>query len=229
MKSQYKNINQNGFSAVVYLIAVVVLSVIGFAGWRVINNEVPVENMSEPVVTEEVDIASDNISDELSEEKNMAPTEIVKKSELVIFEWGVKIPLSDLVGGAYYKVTTDFEQSATDPESLTVYTQESDNLVGPAGITCRGEYIAYLIRLPIDDSRWQPQKDITDDNVSELFGKRTDIGNYRYAIATKKQYGPECFIVATGLDTYTPDEATMQKFNEITDTFESDFSAITSL
>jgi hypothetical protein len=146
---------------------------------------------------------------------------------LVIKEWGVKIPLSVTDSGAYYKVSADIKQSATNPTNLVVYSTQSDNITGPAGVSCKGEYVAYLLRLPANDPKWQPSENVLDGNVSPLYFERKVVGAYKYAIATHKEYGPACW-EATKANTYTADQATSQKFENVVSAFTADFKSIVS-
>jgi uncharacterized protein (UPF0333 family) len=144
---------------------------------------------------------------------------------LVIKEWSVKIPLGTADSGAYYKIDTDVKQPATNPTNLTVYATQSDSIVGPSGTSCKGEYVAYLLRLPANDSKWQPSTNVMDGNVSPLYSERKTIGDYRYAIATHKEYGPACWETSkTGA--YKADQATSQKFEDVVDAFTADFKNI---
>ncbi len=146
---------------------------------------------------------------------------------LTIKEWGVKIPLSSSDVGAYYKVDTTPKQSPSDPDNASVYATEVDNLIGPAGISCKGEYIAFVLRLPSDSPKWQTSTSVDDGNVSPLYGERTVVGKYRYAIATKKEYGPECFETSKTGD-YNVDATTSQKFADIVNAFFADFKNISA-
>jgi hypothetical protein len=207
---------QNGIAHIGMLLsAVVVMGVIGTIGWKVLHGSVA--NGSPPIATSG---ATTN--------KKVESTAKTTKSEgyaLVIKEWGVEIPLSSKDSGAYYTVDTDTKQNISDPTNLTVYAKEIDALVGPTGKSCEGEYIAYLLRLPSSDARWQPAQTVDDGNVSPLFGKRIVIGDYRYAIATKKSYGPECFENNTTGD-YVADATTSQQFADVVSAFVEDFQGI---
>ena len=195
------NKHQNGFGIVGILVIVAVLGIAGVIAWRVST----MQPSSQTTQTN-------------------TPTQ-ASKPYLTIKEWSVKIPLSATVAGAYYEVDKDTTQSATDPTYLNVYSKETDALTGLAGVSCKGEYIAYLVRLPKDDPKWQPQKTIDDDNVSGLFGSRTVIGDYKYAVATHKQYGPPCFQTKTTGD-YVEDTATSKKFSDVVTAFSADFKKI---
>ncbi len=205
---------QNGFAHFsVVILLVIVLGLIGIAGWKVIYREVPTKsstaNTVEPVATKK---------NEIEVEHESAPV-------LNIKEWNVSIPLSSVHSGAYYTINKNIEQSSTDPTNLTIYSKEADALIGPTGKSCKNEYIAYLLRLPADDPTWQPSTSVDDGNVSPLFGERIVVGNYRYAIATYKGYGPVCLATSDTGD-YKSDPVTTQKFGDIVKSFESDFKKI---
>jgi len=145
---------------------------------------------------------------------------------LTIKEWQVRVPLGSAVdAGAYYTVNKD--QPSANPVYLTVYATETDQLVGPAGVSCKGEYVAYLLRLPKDDPKWQPATSVDDGNIEPIYQQRTVIGNYKYAIATHKEYGPDCF-ETTQTGSYKPDTVTSQKFAAVVSAFSADFKNITA-
>lgn len=134
-------------------------------------------------------------------------------SYLTIKEWKVRIKTGDL--GAYYKIDVE------SPDSLTVYATAADEITGPAGKSCKGEYIAYLKKLPAGDPYW------TENPESGLFATRRTLGDTMYAVATKKQYGPECFDDGKSAD-YATDMTTVTKFQDVVDDFKADFMSIES-
>jgi type II secretory pathway pseudopilin PulG len=207
--------NQKGFAVLEGLLVLIIIGMLAGIGWYVMR-------------------ASKNTNNILNSASTSSTKSAAKKTSsagatkyLSIDEWGVKIPLSEKDQGAYYKVDTDLSPSQTDPTNITVYASEIDDLTGPAGISCKGEYVAYLIRLPKDDPKWQESKTVDDGNVSPLFGNRTVVGSYKYAVATKKQYGPGCWATSkTG--GYDVDAATSQKFADVVSAFSNDFKSITA-
>jgi hypothetical protein len=173
-----------------------------------------------------VDQSQDERTKEPAAEPKTDPGLRVAEGYLLVPEWGVKIPLSASDAGAYYELDTSIEQPASNPTNFIVYTKEADALTSPIGVSCKGEYVAYMLRLPKDDPRWQPSTDATDGNVSPLFGIRTIVGDYQYAVSTKKQYGPQCWATSAKDADYQVDEATAQKFNDIARAFAADFKNI---
>lgn len=209
-------INQKGFGAVGVVAVVAVISIVGLVGWRMVSTQKDSDAMS----TAKSQTASNNKKN--TEHRATAiPT-------LEIKEWDVKIPLKSTDKGMYYVVDSDIEQSITNPTSITIFSKDIDALVGPTGESCKGEYAAYLLRLPVNDPKWQPAATVDDGNVSPLYSPRITVGDYKYAIATKKQYGPKCFEKMVDGD-YLQDEATAGKFNQIVTDFTSDFSDLKAL
>ncbi len=211
-------LHQKGIGAVEVLLVSLIVAILGGTGYYVYH----ANKTSNDTLNSAAKDASGN--PKFSAKKSSSTS---NQQYLTIKEWGVKIPLSTADAGAYYKLDSNTQQSSADPTNLTVYASEVDNLVGPTGTSCKGEYVAYLLRLPTNDSKWQPSKTEDDGNVSPLFGERTDIGNYRYAIATKKSYGPACWETSkTG--GYNPDPTTSEQFAKVVGTFASDFKNITA-
>jgi hypothetical protein len=195
-----------------------VVSVVGLIGWVVTHKGAP------PPATVTKNIAPpDKISSAAAPKSN----ENDQAAALSIKEWGVKIPLSSVDLGAYYKLSDSIEQSPSDPTNFVIYSKEADAIAGPTGKSCKGEYVANIMRLPSDDPKWQPSANVFDGNISPLYVERTVVGKYRYAVETKKQYGPECFETSASGD-YKTDEATEKKFTDIVNAFVSDFKNITA-
>jgi len=243
--------NQKGFATVEAVLVVIIIAIVGFTGWFAWHSkksadsslnaanksaQTTVPKTTVKAVTSFADCKAAKGSKTLTTYPEQCVTKDGKtftdktqstQKYLIIKEWGVRIPLSAADSGAYYKIDPTVQQSSVSPTNLTVYATQIDNLAGPAGVSCAGEYIAYLLRLPVNDLRWQPSASIDDGNVSPLFGNRTAVGDYRYAIATKKQYGPECWETSKTGD-YIPDTATSQKFGNIVSAFTADFKNITA-
>ena len=205
---------QNGFGIVPVFVIVVVIGLAGWLIWSAMGN------------TSQNNVAPKN-SATSQNQTNTQTKPIDTTKYLMIKEWGVKIPLSSENLGAYYTVDNSGMASAPTPTNLTVYSKETDALTGPAGISCKGEYVAYLMRLPSNDLRWQQAKTVDDGNVSPLFIERITIGNYRYAVATHKEYGPDCFETeASKTGAYEADQTISQKFSDVVTAFAADFKNI---
>jgi len=207
--------NQKGFSAVEGLLILVIVAIIGGTGYFVMSTQ------------KKTNTNLDNAAQSSQVVPKPKSSTAAAQKYLEIKEWGVKVPLSSKDSGAYYKVDTDISQSQNDPTNLTAYATQIDDLTSPAGVSCRGEYLGYLLRLPKDDPTWAPSANVDDGNVSPLFYERIVVGKYKYALATKKQYGPDCLAVSKTGD-YTLDEATSQKFSDVVQAFAADFKNITA-
>lgn len=236
--------NQLGFAVIETFLIVVVLAIVGFTGWFVYHSKQTADKnykgtsntQTPPPATVKTFAECEKATgskilttypEQCLTKDGKSFTNIGQSQKyLVIKEWGVKIRLSSADSGAYYAVPTDVQKdSGGAPESINVYTSQSDSLVGPAGVSCKGEYVAYLLRLPRNDPKWQPSTNVDDGNVSPLYGERMAVGSYQYAIATKKEYGPSCFETSKS-GNYVPDAATTQKFSDVVSTFAADFKTI---
>lgn len=214
-------LNQKAFSAVEALLIIVIVGILGGTGYYVYH--------ANKTTNDTLSSAAKDASGSpkfVAKKKTPSSTSPSQKS-LTINEWGVKIPLSSADAGVYYSVDKNIQQSSSDPTNLTVYSSEVDSLTGGSGVSCKGEYVAYIVRLPSDSPKWAPSQTVDDGNVSPLYGERTVIGNYRYAISTKKQYGPECLATSKTGD-YVSDTAVSAKFDAVVNAFTNDFKNITA-
>ena len=226
------------------VLAVVVAAVVGFTVWFAYHssqvadstlksaNKVSSDIPKVPAITDFASCEKAGGSKTLQTYPEQCVTTSGKKytdtpKYLVIKEWGVKIPLSTNDSSVYYEVglNGDVSNSSNIPTAMTIYAASTDALVGPAGVSCKGEYIAYLLRLPKNDPKWQPSTSIDDGNVLPIYGQRTVVGGYKYAIATHKEYGPDCF-ETTKSGAYNPDSITSGKFGTVVTAFTSDFKNI---
>lgn len=149
----------------VILAAVIVLAVAAFGGWYVWqkNNEESIADKSNQQTTQN------------QEQQNTDPED---GKYLAISEWGVQIPLSDEISGAYYKLEKDGLE-----EHVYLYDANFDQMINSNGISCGGsnKYNFYAI------SR------ISSDDVSTLEAheisryKRFDfINNYQFKTTKNK-------------------------------------------
>lgn len=206
------NRRQPGFAVVELLLTLVLVTVVAFTGYYVWSTKKSTEKT--------LNVANDT-AQSTSLKKTATP-----KSYLTIAEWGVKVPLSLQDEGAYYSSSDSTSPAGGNPTYLNVYAKEADAIVGPSGASCKGEYIAFLMRLPTSDPLWSGVGD--DDSTSiGLFTERKQIGDYTYAIATKKQYGPDCFNSGTA-GNYQVDDASANKFAAVVNAFKSDFQKVSA-
>jgi hypothetical protein len=209
-----KKFDQRGTGIVEVLLILVIVGMVGFVGWYVWNSKKSADKTLQQAASQ----TSVGII------KKSSPTKD-KTKYLEIKEWGVKVKLSEKDAGAYYKMRTD-EFSDVDSAGVAkyadAYTSESDAIVGPTGVSCKGEYIAILMRMSAEDSDWQAAE------TKGLFTAPVQVGTYKYALATKKQYGPECFKSATS-DDYVPSNETAAKFDDVVQAFKADFTSVEKL
>ena len=165
-----KKLNQKGFGLVEGLLILIAVTLIGFVGYYIYHTQKQADkNLTIPST-------SNTVSNKTSSSSK------AQENYLTIKEWGVRIALSATSEGAYYK-QRDSDQTSP-PTFIDVFSIKSDSLVGPKGVTCKGEYIALLLRLPKNDPNWQ------DPQYVGASLAQKDIGDYKYNLATKKQYGP---------------------------------------
>jgi type II secretory pathway pseudopilin PulG len=196
----HRKSDQSGFGAVETLLVLVIIGILVGITLFMLHGKQQIDARAKS--TQQIAAAT------IPAAKTKAPTVTSKqpaKSYMVIKEWGVRVPLTN--PGAYYIDSSD--------SNLTVYSTMADATIGPKGVSCKGEYIAYLMRLPIEDSAW-------NGSETYLFSTRKTIGSYTYALSTKKEYGPECFNKGTD-NNYVADDATAAKFGTVVTQFKTDF------
>lgn len=234
---------KNGFTTLELLLCLIIITIIGFTGYHVWHSRQQTDNLLNSAQNEQVAVKSSTSIKTFADCQKAAGSKvetsypevcITKTGQrftqptttqyLTIKEWGVKMPDRD--NEQFYYTFADTQTEGTQSD-ITVYSKVADALTGPAGVSCKGEYVAYLLRLPKDDPKWQPAQNVNDGNVSPLFSVRKTIGDYQYAIATKKQYGPQCFEVTTTGD-YNVDPTTSQKFDDIVNSLSTDFKNISA-
>jgi hypothetical protein len=200
-------LNQKGVGAVEGLLILVIVAIVGGTGYFVYN--------AQNKTKDTLDSASLSSQSPVVHKKKAA----AKKTAtfLAIKEWGVKIALSGDTQGAYYKFTPG--TPAYPDAFLDVMAPKADAITGSKGTTCKGEYIAKIMRLKKDDPLWD------DPQFIGASSAKKDIGIYRYSVATLKQYVPECFNKGTGTN-YEQDTATYDQFHKIADAFVEDFKTI---
>lgn len=199
------NKKQDGFGFAFIVILVVIITTLGLVAWR-------------------LSLTGSTTQTDLAPQEGQAQTLLYQEPpSLSIKEWGVKIRLSSATAGAYYMVDPNAPQTSTYPEHFVVYSKDVDALVGSNGVSCKGEYIAYIKRLPKDDPAWQPSQTIDDGRVSTLFRNRIDIAGFRYAVSTYRGYAAACFGASANTNS---NDATAQKLHDIAQTFAEDFKSI---
>jgi uncharacterized protein (UPF0333 family) len=197
---------QLGFSVVEGLLITIIVAILGGVGWYVWNSQKEVDKTYSQTANSSVSPKSKNSTNSAALDSS--------PNYFVIKEWGVKLPVTDSNDKYYYK----FDKN--DSTFINVYSQNADGVVGPKGVSCKGEYIAFVLRLEPSSSDWNDP-----DKVSPLFEHKTTVGKYAYAVATKKQYGPECFNSGSS-NNYVADQTTSAKFDAIVSQFVKDFQSI---
>jgi type II secretory pathway pseudopilin PulG len=198
--------SQDGFSAVEGLLIIIIIGILGGVGWYVWNSQKQVDKTYSQTANSSVSPKTKNTSSSAALDSS--------PSYFVIKEWGVKVPVTDSNVKYYYK----FDKSYST--IINVYSQKADGIVGPKGVSCKEEYIAYVLRLEASSPDWNdPEK------VSPLFDHKITIGKYAFAVATKKEYGPDCFDAGSN-NNYVTDQTTSAKFDAIVSQFVKDFQSI---
>ncbi|HEX8182373.1 MAG TPA: hypothetical protein VF575_02110 [Candidatus Saccharimonadales bacterium] len=222
-------INQHGFMHLAAGVVVLVLIVVGFIGLQIFRHDTAgrqlqaqpskrvtsfdgckqdrtntlVQSTPQQCVTADGTVFTDNSITTL------------ERQYLVIKEWGVRIPLSEVDSGASYAF---HDSSPTDQSILTITATNTEQIIGPTGKNCGGEYLAYVMRMPIDDPRWQ-------ETDAMPYNEHRTVGKHMYGLATKKQYGPACFATTTTGD-YEVDQVTAEKFHNVVKSFSKHFIGI---
>lgn len=102
--------NQKGFSAVILLLALVLVAIVSFTGYYVWNTQSNKKTNSQQTKT-----ADDSVAKKQTDTTATKPADTTKY--LVIKEWGVKIPLTDTIADTTYLYKNGYVYVSTD--SLT--------------------------------------------------------------------------------------------------------------
>ncbi len=229
-----------GFTLIEGFLFLAIAGIIGFTGWYVWQSKDKTNNSYESSAQSTTNLPTYISIKTFEECKKAAGSKLLEtypeqcvtvagktftgpltqgKKFLDIKEWLAGIPLTDPSDGYYYKLS-DYQTDGKSSD-ITVYSKKADAIIGPKGTSCRGEYIAYILRLLTNDPSWK-----NPDKVSPLFSKVKSIGGYTYALTTKKEYGPQCFDRGDAKTGYVADRITEDKFETVVDRFVKDYGSI---
>ena len=117
--------NQKGFSAVIVLLSILVVSVIGFAGYYVWNTQQDKKEKEVATVA-----GAQEQAPAVKEESQPTPTAQDAQKYLEIKEWGVKIPLTEIISDASYTYGSAYNEVTLYKVS---YAQQWSNCDGGGG------------------------------------------------------------------------------------------------
>jgi hypothetical protein len=199
-----RKINSKGFSSLeIVLLLVGLLIIIGTVIY----------------VSQATKKSNDNLNVSNQSAQTPPKTTTKKVDTLTIKEWGVKIGLSQDSAGDYYKA--DDVQPQNPPEVIAIMSKKGDAIVGPTGISCKGEPIAHILRLPKDDPKW---KDVLYVGASDA---KITVGDYSYNMTSISQVVRRCFGVFTPEGKYK-DPTAEKKFQTYINAFKLDFNSLTT-
>jgi hypothetical protein len=196
-------LKSNGFATVESVLVVIIIVLVAVTGYAVYTTH---KNAND-----ELDKATTASQSAAPQTKKRAGGANI----LDIKEWGVKITLSASRGVVYEADSLD---RSKPPIIFHVYSSQTDSIKGPGGISCKGEEIAGLVRMPSNDPRW------SDVQFVGASADQKVIGNYRYNLANIKQVRPPCFGVGTPGS--ASDKTTADKFQKVVDAFALDFKSL---
>lgn len=181
----------SGFSLVILLITLVVLAGVGFAGWYVWKQN----------HTENKNTTSSSASTQTSSSSKQDST-TSKQKYLVITEWGVKIPLSSEISGAYYKLEVQ-----DNAEYARIYDAGFDNLKNSDGVSCvDSPFEIYVI------GRTTPAKVAAASSSTEPeFKKYPFTNDYLFNGLGAHQSAPDCLFLNDQTQDTTISNAENQK------------------
>lgn len=162
----------SGFSTIILVVMLAVLAAVGFAGWYVWQQNHKDTKNNTPVKSSTPD------KDSTSDKDNTAPA----TKYLVIKEWGVKIPLSSEIEGAYY--TLDVQG---DAQYARLYDAGFDNLKNSDGTSCGDEpFNMYVI------GRATPQNASSMNQDGERYKSFSFTSDYLFSGLGAHQAAPNC-------------------------------------
>lgn len=201
---------QSGFSTVETIIALFVIAALAFSGWLFWQRN------------------QDNTEDnkQHSRSKNEQQTADKPKTQyLVIEEWGVKLPLSDPISGAFYEGTVQQDGS---PSSIALYDTGFNALTNANGESCNG-YIFFAI----SRARTEDVQALTDPNSpsyggpSGTYRQFSFSDEYQFSGLGQHQTGPSCLMLDPGSDeARESDRKIMEAANTKEQAFEAAFDQL---
>jgi hypothetical protein len=121
--------NQSGFAVLEIILIFVILGIVGFTGWYVWNSK---KNTNKTYDSSSAASQAKAASSKKSSNAKPAPP---PQQYLVIKEWGVKIPLSASITGAYYVIKN------SPPEEMAYLLDSGfDNTANANGVKCKDGY-----------------------------------------------------------------------------------------
>lgn len=203
---------QSGFSVIEVLIALGIIVTLALSGWFFWQRS---QNNTEDARQQ-------------SPSKNEQQTAHEPETRyLVIQEWGVKLPLSDPISGAYYKGTVQQDGS---PSSIALYDAGFDALINADGESCDG-YMFFAI----SRARTEDVPALTDPNNPSYSGpsgsyKQFSFSDeYQFSGLGQHQSGPSCLIIEPDSDEEREsDRKVMEAVNSKEQAFEAAFDQLQS-
>jgi len=180
--------NQSGFSIVEAVLIVAVIGVIGVGGWFVYQHNKPKATNAAP--------NTNQTTNQQTTTTTPAPT----VNYLDIKEWGVKLPLSDIIKDAYYVILADTSSNADGkPSDIQLGLTHLDASCGSitASSTSLSNSLGAIVRtLPTDTDP------VSGKLYTQLEPNGTTINGYYYGYADASIKNKTCAPQATlqGID-----------------------------
>jgi hypothetical protein len=146
--------HQKGFTAVEGLLIVVILGMLGGVAWYVINSQKQVDKTYSQTTNSTV----------VPKKTATNSTEPLVKN-LVIKEWGVKLPLTSDDVGAYYSYNTSASMNVKYYDGITLHDETFDQLKNSEGTDCKGTDLYFIVRAKTSDI-----SKLTDENSPDYVG-----------------------------------------------------------
>ena len=118
--------NQKGFSAVIVLLSILVITAIGFTGYYVFSKQR--DTKETPVAA----VAGAQEQAKAPAEQPTTPAQPENKDYLVIKEWSVKLPIASTISDATYDLSSGYAMLSKD-----TYNKQWDNCSGGGGSISR--------------------------------------------------------------------------------------------
>lgn len=185
-----KNSNQSGFAILEIIIILIILGLVSFTGWFVWHKHNTNKAHNSSSAASQAKAASSKKS---SNAKPAPPPQ----QYLVIKEWGVKIPLSAQITGAYYTL-----RSSPPEEFVDLLDTGFDNTSNSNGVSCHGGYTTmYVIARVKTQDIGQVDDNQGEQTALQAGGVSTAMPGYYVSGTKADQSLPECAYLNVTTDT----------------------------
>jgi len=170
---QKQQLNSKGFGLIAVIIVIAVLVVLGGAGVYVYQRNHTANSAANAKVTNHTTAKTDGSSGNKSN-----PSTGSQQTYLTIREWGVKLPLSDTIKGAYYVASNSSKDASGQPDTMWLGLTSLNSKGCDATLANQGQSTQLGALLRVSPTATDP---VSGTSYTQLYPNGITIGNYYYA------------------------------------------------